>query len=138
MQQLEQCKKCLNREISRSKGILCGLTHAKPTFDAVCPDYKVDQAQVKRMGRFERNVNKSEVAKVDGYKFLTIGLPAFVIGILIMIMYGTVKISSIFQLFALIAVILGALFIVFGILKLIQAYGDPKSDDSELDEIDLL
>ncbi|MEO9531197.1 MAG: hypothetical protein ABJG68_12265 [Crocinitomicaceae bacterium] len=138
MKQIDHCKKCLNREISRTEGILCGLTHQKPNFGDSCPDYKADVAQIKRLERFEKSVNKSEVAKHDGFKYLSIGIPAFVIGIIISVMYDSIVPKSVFHLFSIIGLILGFLFIVFGVLKLYQAYGDFEDDNTDLDEIDLL
>ena len=138
MKQIDHCKKCLNREISRTEGILCGLTHKKPDFGMTCTEYKADPAQIKRLERFEKTVNKSEVAKHDGFKYLSIGIAAFVIGIIVSVMYGSFVPKSVFHLFSFIGLVLGLVFIVFGVLKLYQAYGDFDEDNSELDEIDLL
>lgn len=33
------CRKCSYYEFNLSKGVLCGLTHAKPDFADVCPDF---------------------------------------------------------------------------------------------------
>ena len=44
---LYYCKRCKNRDYSQQKGIVCGLTKAKPDFENECPDFDhdVDRAQ---------------------------------------------------------------------------------------------
>ncbi|MCK4662317.1 MAG: DUF4328 domain-containing protein [Bacteroidales bacterium] len=44
MNKIETCKKCTNRKFDRNKGIVCGLTGAKPTFEATCLDFKIDES----------------------------------------------------------------------------------------------
>lgn len=39
---LYYCKRCFNRTYSQEKGILCGLTNAKPNFENECPDFDHD------------------------------------------------------------------------------------------------
>lgn len=43
MHQLEICKNCMNRKMNLEKGLLCGLTMAKPTFANQCESFLVDQ-----------------------------------------------------------------------------------------------
>lgn len=38
------CKRCVHREMDFKRGVLCGMTREKPTFERECPDYGEDPA----------------------------------------------------------------------------------------------
>jgi hypothetical protein len=42
-EQLIFCRKCLNRKFNPNKGIICGLTDERATFEKECPDFKLDK-----------------------------------------------------------------------------------------------
>ena len=43
MNKIELCKKCKNRKFDFKRGILCGLTDEKPTFEINCPHFEKDE-----------------------------------------------------------------------------------------------
>jgi hypothetical protein len=38
------CKRCVHREMDIKRGVLCGMTREKPTFEQECSDYEEDSA----------------------------------------------------------------------------------------------
>ena len=42
-EQLNFCKKCLNRKMDLKQGLVCGLTGQRATFEKECPDFKIDE-----------------------------------------------------------------------------------------------
>ena len=55
---LTYCKVCLNREFDVNQGLLCGLTHAKATFETSCPDFKIDEAEAERKVALEKSAQE--------------------------------------------------------------------------------
>ena len=49
-EQLVFCKKCQNRKFDMQKGIICGLTMEKATFQDQCPDFKLDESVPEDVG----------------------------------------------------------------------------------------
>jgi hypothetical protein len=43
MNNLETCKKCNKRKFDFQRGIFCGLTNEKPTFENTCPNFEGDE-----------------------------------------------------------------------------------------------
>lgn len=43
MDKLDFCKKCKKRKFDLNRGIICGLTNEKPTFENSCPDFENDE-----------------------------------------------------------------------------------------------
>ena len=53
MNKIELCKKCKNRKFDFKRGILCGLTDEKPTFEINCPHFEKDET-VKEYKEFKK------------------------------------------------------------------------------------
>lgn len=46
MIKLELCKKCKKRKFELQRGIICGLTNEKPSFENNCPDFENDETVI--------------------------------------------------------------------------------------------
>jgi len=132
MEQLEICKRCNNREISRTEGILCSLTHQKPTFETECPDYKPDEKQISRLKRFEKAHNPKAVQMESVYKNLGTGIPLFVIGLLLTFGKGINRGMGFLILIGAICILIGLLFLIYATIRYSVAV---KSDDFQEEEI---
>ncbi len=117
MYQYESCKRCTNRKMSRTEGILCGLTDAKPTFEDECPDYNEDEAQVARLERFEKQHNPEEVNKESIYRYLTAGIPLFLVGFCFMFLPLLNMGIGFLQVVGGIATLIGLLLIILSVVK---------------------
>ncbi|MBD3637084.1 MAG: hypothetical protein HUJ25_07025 [Crocinitomicaceae bacterium] len=138
MKQLETCKKCLNRAVSRKEGIVCGLTDAKPTFTDNCNEFELDPIQEKRVARYNREFNPKAVHKESAMKALMGGAPLLGIGLFLTIL----PLGSIIGVVGRILLISGIISVIYAIIKffLIQEqYPEPtkkknthKKDDFEV------
>ena len=146
MYQYESCKRCTNRKMSRTEGILCGLTDAKPAFDDECPDYIEDAAQVARLQRFEKVHNREEVNKESIYRYLTAGIPLFLIGFCLMFMPFMNLGFGLLIVVGGLATVIGLLLIILSIVKassnivnhgeIKNPKGVPKNSKSKKDQND--
>mgnify|MGYP000029019876 FL=1 len=103
--------------MSRTEGILCGLTDAKPTFEDECPDYNEDEAQVARLERFEKQHNPEEVNKESIYRYLTAGIPLFLVGFCFMFLPLLNMGIGFLQVVGGIATLIGLLLIILSVVK---------------------
>jgi Na+/melibiose symporter-like transporter len=131
MEELEICKRCKNREISRTEGILCGLTHEKPNFENECPDYSPDEKQIARLKRFEKEHNPKAVQMESVYKNLGTGLPLFVIGLLLTFGKGINQGMGFLILIGALCILIGLLFLIYASIRFSVAL---KSDDFKEEE----
>ena len=46
---ISYCRVCKLREFSTQRGVLCSLTHEKPTWDDYCPDFVQDEKEASRL-----------------------------------------------------------------------------------------
>lgn len=59
MNRLDICETCQNKSFDIKKGIICGLTNEKPTFQDTCPDYKENlKVSVKKTVLKDTEVNR--------------------------------------------------------------------------------
>lgn len=123
MNQIEVCKRCTNREISRTEGILCGLTHQKPTFENECPDYIADEKQISRFQRFEKEHNPKAVQLESVYKNAGTGLPLFAIGLLLTFGKGINQGIGFLILIGGLCILIGLLFLIYAIIGYTAAAG---------------
>lgn len=126
MIELEICKRCKNREISRTEGIICGLTHKKPSFEKECPKFVADEKQISRLKRFEKEHNPKAVLIESVYKNLGTGIPLFVIGLLLTFGKGINRGMLFLVLIGAICLFIGLLFIIYASIRYSAAL---KTDD---------
>jgi hypothetical protein len=126
MIQLETCKTCDNRTVSRSEGMLCGLTQAKPTFTDTCPSYVEDPIQAKRMERHNKQFNPKEINRETAIKALIGGIPLLGIGFFLIIFPMPLFVGII----GLLCLLLGILSIAYGIIKYATIDSTPTSKES--------
>lgn len=60
-ERLEFCKICENKKFDSKIGIVCSLTDLKPIFISKCPDFIVDNDQLKRIesSKIKKELNNS-------------------------------------------------------------------------------
>lgn len=51
MNPIDLCKNCTNQAFDPKRGIVCGLTNEKPTFESSCPDFKSNGEELKKFQR---------------------------------------------------------------------------------------
>jgi hypothetical protein len=117
MIQYESCKRCTNRKISRTEGILCGLTDVKPDFEEDCPSFDPDDIQISRLKRFEKTHNPEEVNKESIYRYLSTGIPLFAVGFAILIVPALNFGSGFVMVMSIIAALAGLGLIIISIMK---------------------
>lgn len=122
MEQLETCKRCTNRTVTRDQGIVCGLTVAKPTFIDECRDYTEDAVQVKRLDRFEKSYSPREVHKESVVRALTAGTPMLLIGFFLLILPVPVWVAYL----GLFLLAIGILFILYAVVKILALFQEPS------------
>ncbi len=57
-EKLDYCRVCENRKTDYERGIVCGLTNEKPTFEESCPDFTIDEVNADRLVDRDSNVHK--------------------------------------------------------------------------------
>ncbi len=55
---INYCRVCENRKTDYERGIVCGLTDEKPTFEDSCPDFIIDEVNADRLADRDSNVKK--------------------------------------------------------------------------------
>lgn len=137
MQQLDLCKQCVNRTVSRSEGILCGLTDAKPDFEDHCPDYLVDEAQLKRQKRYDKSFNSKSIHLETAKRSLMLGGPLLMIGGMIYLMPVLNANWPVLILIGAITALVGLVFVILGIVQFFLInQSEKESSTSSGDEID--
>jgi hypothetical protein len=46
---LSLCKRCLNKTFDSKTGLICSLNNSKPSFDTLCTDFNINEAEVERL-----------------------------------------------------------------------------------------
>jgi hypothetical protein len=80
-ERLNVCTTCKNREFSIQQGLLCGLTHEKPTFDLTCSDFILDEIAKQNEDRTESKQIEERGSLIMISKFIL-----FLIGFLFILM----------------------------------------------------
>lgn len=115
MAELDFCKKCSNRAVSRAEGVICGLTSKKPDFGLECPSFQEDPIQAKRLDRHQKNFNDREVNKESGLKAIGTGFTLTLVSYLMLLLPMPPFVAILVLIFAF----LGKVFIIYGIIKLV-------------------
>ncbi|MCR9253278.1 MAG: hypothetical protein NXI20_22890 [bacterium] len=55
---LDYCRVCENRKTDYERGIVCGLTDDKPTWEDSCPDFIIDEVNADRLADRDPKVKK--------------------------------------------------------------------------------
>lgn len=62
MSKTDICKKCKKKKLDLKRGIVCGLTNEKPTFENSCPNFDKDEAiKDLKETRLKRNEQRSKI-----------------------------------------------------------------------------
>lgn len=73
----EHCNLCANFQLNLQKGIICGLTNQKPSFDKTCPDIRFDEEFEKQLGLIHIEIKKLKKRKtsiyIQSYLFIILG-----------------------------------------------------------------
>lgn len=69
-EKLQSCRNCTNRKFDKTTDLVCGLTGNKPTFDAECPEYVADEAEIARHKDRQKRIEESERAETIEQCFL--------------------------------------------------------------------
>ncbi len=65
---IKTCKTCINHEFDSDKGIVCGLTKEKPTFETSCADYKAnDKGEFETKRMIAAALDEAESSKVASH-----------------------------------------------------------------------
>jgi len=68
LERLEICKKCDNREYSKT-GIICSLTNEKPNFEDKCSEFKIDPREIAKQQAKEKYKNiENDNSKMPSFK----------------------------------------------------------------------
>ena len=85
-----QCQQCLKREFNPRNGVVCSLTHAKPTFEGKeCPDFdedpKVDKERARQIGAATGRTEREERLKNEPRQPITTKAVLTVVGTVLLI-----------------------------------------------------
>ncbi len=116
-EQVEFCKNCLNRKMDIKQGVLCNLTGEKAAFQIECSDYKRDESIIVaplndtdalQTSEIKRQLSFEVVEKLRMEQKLIPGiLSSLIVGVLGAILWGTITVSTEFQI-GYMAVAIGA------------------------------
>ena len=74
-EKIKICKICKNKSFSDEKGIVCGLTGEKPTFENECPDFNPYQASASLQNQNEPDEEELDtILKVVSFCFPIVGI----------------------------------------------------------------
>ncbi|UKN02981.1 hypothetical protein K6119_05565 [Paracrocinitomix mangrovi] len=133
------CQSCTNKKFDRKLGTVCGLTNDKPTFEDTCPSFHLDEIHAKRHDRFTENFNKKAIRKESGVKYLTTGIPVFLIGMLIITMPSLNMKSNFMILIGVLVTLGGIAMLVLSIMSFVMEPEDksvkkPVQGNKPIDE----
>lgn len=116
-EQLEYCKKCVNRKMDMKQGLICNLTNEKATFQNECPDYQFDEnAKLAPLddkeGLLKADITKALPAEImqqlKGEQNLTAGIiSGLIVGLLGALLWAIITVVTEFQI-GFMAVAIGA------------------------------
>lgn len=92
-EQIQFCRKCMNKKMDMKQGLICLLTGQKATFETECPDFKLD-ANVEKIIP-DNNEALQATATIQENKAGKSSFPNWIIYILILI--GLNILSAIFD-----------------------------------------
>ncbi|GLB49193.1 hypothetical protein [Neptunitalea lumnitzerae] len=116
-EQYQFCKRCTNRKLDTKQGIVCTLTHAKPTFTDNCEQFNPDP-QVEALLASNGNVNHEQILATT-YKGMSIAelkqhenyslacIAGGITGIIGAILWGLISVALMIQ-FGYMAIAIGA------------------------------